>query len=196
MKKVIIILLTAVLLLTGCSSEPEVREPYTVNQDGVSLTIDPQRRAISHGETLYTYTASENCVSIYYPNGAVYSQRYSDQSGNMIIMMSGGWTSGSAEQILEAEQLYLDGDTLIDAAAREKPEPPKDIPFGLILMALVLIGGGVLTIIYAEQFAYWRAARWIKDAEPSDYAIYANTIGGAVMVGVGLIMLLIALLGV
>lgn len=194
MKKVIICLLMAVLLLTGCSSEPEAREPYTVTQDGFTLTIDPQRRTITHGETLYTYTASETNVSIYYPNGAVYSQHYYLQEDSVATLISGGWSSGDLDQIQEAEQLYLDGDTLVYAVADERPEPEDGSSIGVILAAIGMIGGGMLTIINAEKIAYWRVARWVKDAEPSDSAIYASVIGGIVLIGFGLVLLLLCLL--
>lgn len=114
MKRIIVIFLLAVLLLSGCAPEETVHT-VTVNSNGIdyAFTVDTEHCTISDGQYTYTYTVNGDHTTITYPNGARY---YWTQNGNF---GTGGWDDNYDPQT------YTDGDILMDVMDETTPEPKK-----------------------------------------------------------------------
>ena len=194
MKRAILALLMAVLLLAGCSSEPQVRESYTVIMDGVSLTVDPESKTITDGKDTYHFDADEDQISITYPNGAVYTKTYHRSDDDIGDTVSGGWSGEDTLLMMGSGNPYLDGDTLADAVSEEMPEMKEPFPVGLFLISLLVAAYGVWCIAAPETVVHYQLTRWIRGAEPSDAAIGVTTGCGILLVVGGLVLVLICFL--
>ena len=59
MKRLFLLILTVLLLLTGCA-QAGLQEIYTVERDGILFNVEPEAHTISDGKNIYIYKVTEN----------------------------------------------------------------------------------------------------------------------------------------
>lgn len=171
----ILVLLLCLVLLTSCG--PETQTVYTVENNGISYTVDTVNGTIFDGKYTYTYmirgTGSGSQTTITYPNGATY---YWSWHGNV---GSGGWSDDYDDR------MYVKGSTLRDILSMARPRQQEKS--GNPLIGLLLIGLGIWNAV-SPQTAWYLSHGWrFKDAEPSEMALGLNRIGGVISIVVGVI---------
>ncbi len=177
MKKLILLLLSLALLLWGCASR-EVQTKHTVIAYDLTMAVDTQAKTITHGEDIYTYEISGNTTRITYPDGSWYLEMDNGTGGSI------SWSDDYSD-----DGFYLRGMILLSALDQlPKPEPVK---VGKLLAALVLMGGGLFLVLKPEVAFGLRYGRWIKDAEPTEYAIGWTRFSGVAAIVIGIILLLV-----
>ena len=208
MKKTLAILLALVMVLTlaACQQAPEGTTWEHIEKDGevIGLEINFDEQTItaggiiggviaegSSGEILqptspkkgdvYHYTYEEDRITITYPNGASWWQ-----SGGI-----GGW-DGDYDT-----QRYIAGDTLawhLDKAYRNSGKNWDEVVL-IGMICLLIIGFGILDIIHPEILFKMRYTLWVRDAEPTEFALMMSRIGGVVAVVAAVIMFLVVAFG-
>ena len=192
MKKVLLLLVSMLLLLSSCArSEP--KEPYTVDTGLKTLEIDPVTKTITDKYKTYQYTyqysISKNTdgftVTVIYPDGSTYFvTQKEDDSGTRRI-------PGHSEDY-DAKR-YISGHILIQALEDEFPISPFLIPrfTGDPVLGFLLIGLGILGAFW-PRIIWWLTIGWlIKNAEPSNFALIAYRIIGVLLILFGIIKLFI-----
>ena len=176
------VFLLALLLIFALSAcQKEDLTVYTVTKEGISYTVDRENCTISDGKHTYRYTFEGNAstynVTIHYPNGASYWWEGTNFGGY------GGNSSGYDES------LYASGEVLTEILEEKAPKPPKS--FAEILGGLIFLGFGILFAAKPEVFARRRVCLWVKNAEPSDFAISMYRISGVFMIIASVVLLII-----
>ena len=180
MKKIVILLLLAALLLTACQSQPR------------TITIDRDAGTLSDGTYTYEYTEEKydnyHSITIYYPDGCRY---YWTDMGTEVIEQGeyDGYTYASAQQLLDTIQ----GTVIIG-----QPEQSANVSdrVYLILLAVVLVGLGLWETARPEQSWYLAHGWKYKDAEPSDVAIGLIRGMGILELVFAAILVIVLLIGV
>lgn len=166
-------LLAILFALSACTNNSE--DPYTYslvyNSKEIHLTVDPQNGTITDGKDIYHYTISgENNITITYPNGATY--------------WSGGDAAGWSNDY--DSHNYIRGFTLENALEQQLKSSTPSIG---IWAPLLLLGIGLLSVLYPELI--WQLSHgWAyKNAEPSNFALIGARVSGALMILLGVILL-------
>lgn len=182
MKKQLSMLFAFLLILFSFSAcAISSNEPYTYtcqyNSQELLLTVDPANNTISDGIYTYTYEITDSTIKIIYPDGSSYWFSTNAQGGS-----SAGWSDD-----YDWER-YLSGFAM-EGAFDPLISPPRN-PKNLLLIFLVLAVGFV-NIAY-PKFAWYCTNGWMyKDAEPSDAALIAARVSGAVCVFLGIFLLIL-----
>ena len=184
MKRAVILLLLAALLLVGCAGQPNSK-PYREMVDDIEFYVDPEYSRIVANGQLYTYTVEEGNVSVKYPNGAVCTEN----NGGI------GWSNANQEMIIGNGAPYIDCDTLLSVVPRSEYKE-KSANVGVIIMGLALCGLGIWEIGCPHSAWYVSRGWWYKDAEPSDMALGWIGATGIIGVVVGIILIIIGVIGI
>lgn len=181
-------LLTALLLTLLCACGPAPQEEpvnvYDVTQNGVVYTVDREERTVTAGDRVYHYEKDGDWLTITYPNGATYYQRFfSNGNGH-----AAGWND------IYEESHDVSGETLMEVLDREapvqrSPEPRMDPAvrsLGFLFAALGLWG-----LISPKSVWYLNFGWRYKNAEPSEVALLVNRIAGVLLILVGSSLLFI-----
>lgn len=176
MKRILLLLCLAALLLTGCGSR---ETEFSVEKRGVTYTVNTENGTISGGGYNCRYTLSEDkeSVTIRFPNGNTQT-KYKDQ-GSLLV---GGSSTNDFALMKAAEDM---ADILVDT---------DDGPYWRgILIAILGIGMGLGMILKPD--AFWKFKfRWqLAYGEPSDAALWSIRISGIVLLLVSVILLFIYL---
>lgn len=195
MKRGIILLLLAALLLCGCQKKQK------------EITVDSEAKTVSDGKYTYTYkdVTTEKAIgtfrriTIYYPNGATYYRTHIESNGSVTCQpgeYTGPYDKGT----------YTDGETLINAIAPViaqgnsggiviQPEPEKKTDptdsFMTFFCGLALLGIGCWPAFAPESVWFGRFGWAYKDAEPSDRAIGLIQGSGILELIIGVIFIIV-----
>ena len=150
-----------------------------------AYVVNLENRTISDGQYTYHYTITSDSgctkVTFTYPDGGTYFVE--KRNGNAF-----GYGGYNAE-------LYTDGDVLWDileqhlAANQITLTDKGKLTFEKLLAAFVLWGVGALQLAAPGFFAMLKVIWWVRDAEPSDFAIVMTRISGAICILVGIFIL-------
>ena len=175
MKKVVIFLLLAALLLTGCAGKK-----YTVNaEDGT----------VSDGKYTYEYTESTTehgrVIQIVYPNGGIF--RWEEFNGEH-------YSESRGQGIEKYDPVtYTPGENLVEeilGPVTEADEKPHEVKWEMIIAGILLIGFGIFLVAEPELHWYWRIGMWFVDGEPSDEGLGRIMAGGYIAIIFGVISIL------
>ena len=171
--KRIIPLLICLLILCGCASQEAVKE---VNIRGKQFTVDTQAQTLHDGSYTYTYQMSGNHVQIFYPDGTWYD-----------VSTGGGWViSWSDDFDSSPSSKYANGQDLADAVVQATETEPF-FTYNRI-MGIVLVVLGVVYVLWPGIGWKLRYSIWVKDAEPTDFALGVGRAVGAVCIVVGIVV--------
>lgn len=145
MKRVILLLL-ALLLLSGCAAKPK-----QVEYAGETLTVDREKGTVSDGVHEYKYTYENEDVTLVYPNGVVYEAVF----------------SGLTEAEWASIESYAAPRALVFAV--EEAEASRNSNALLILAGIVLLGVSVFELWKPNFFWELRHGWKFKEMpEPSE----------------------------
>lgn len=181
MKRAVILILLATLILTGCAAENQVpQEPYTQYVGNTQFLVDPAAMTITAQGHEFTYEYVENGVSITYPNGAVCTE--SD--------VGIGWSNADADFTINNGADYIDCYMLLIAVPEQAQNEEKQPAWPLIIAGIAFISLGAW--MCARPHTHWRWNRgWkYKNAEPSDMALGVIGAVGIIEIIVGIAMIL------
>lgn len=170
MKKAIVFLLLAAILLVGCAKQTE-------------LVVDTENQTTSDGSFTYEYTDTTTgelrIIIIQYPNGGQYTYR---QEGNI--------STGSPSGVIGTEK-YTKGHLLVHAVLNPNTEEKAyPVPWPLIIVGALIAAGGLWQVCCPykvwDRFFY----RWYQE-EASNYALtrIIATGLGEIALGIGTILL-------
>ena len=181
-----------ILLLGGCAPKPQT--VFTVEQDGITFTVNQKNSKISDGTHTYSYLqhglrtdVSESVtITIYYPDNSTYTYSRSIQRNAV--------TEGGAGDENYREGVYTSGETLCKAILQaydqipEDPINPTQIAAGFFCILI-----GLVNVCFPELL--WHIKYWlvVDGGEPSDLYIGICKIGGGLITIVGLITLLVGI---
>ena len=182
LKKCVLLLLLAVLLLTGCSKK---------------ITVDADNGTISDGEYTYTYTETTKTneigtfrtITITYPNGAQYYWRDNQYNSGPSSLT---WDHTDNYDPVE----YIDGNLLMEALT-DPQEQEDEFQFqpGLFFVGLLFLGVGIWHMC-TPYTIWWMEHGWVyKNAEPSDRAIGVIMAGGIILSVFGVILVIVSFFG-
>lgn len=183
MKKLLSIIILAVLLLAACSPE---NEQLRVEQNGEVFVIDLHQQQIRHGEDVYSYEDSGSRVTVTYPNGANYYQDY----------LGAEQTFGYSSTYNPAQ--YVSGKDLVQLVLNNTDEVKDTGNPG----NLVFIPGGILGCllgiwqVVAPDTA-WRMSHLltVERGELTDMGRKHIRIAGVIEVIMGAVLLILAIRG-
>lgn len=180
MKRVYLFCLTVFLAfsLTACGS-PEV---YDVYLDEGTFTVDTVNGTITHEGVSYQYDLREYgntvMIDLTYPDGSTYFWTRT---------MNVGHGGGSDDY---DENRYVDADTLLDVLEEETSVRREDQSGQFVVCGLISLPIG-LFCFFAPATAWWlEHGWWVKNGEPTDFALAATKFGGVVAILIGLICLI------
>ena len=203
-KIAIILILVMILMLTACAAKPKGTEIKTVEKNGDTLfaIYDYDAKTIRVGSTLasvygpdgeliweedrkdeYRYEYDNGDITIHYPNGATY---WESASANGAI---GGWDGN-----YDTER-YIDGMILAMQLTQAYNNSGKNWDEVVIvgLVCLLIIGLGIVDIMHPELLFSLRYRLWVRDAEPTEFALILSRMGGVIGIVLCVIMFLIVL---
>ena len=175
-----ICLVLLLLLLTACGNKEEAVNPnlQTVEYNGRTYIIEYNPNAtggtITVEDMVCEFGISMNGdFNVKYSDGSSYWWR---QQGNMGY---GGWSDDYDPPA------YAEGDVLWNVLG-VKSESQKDNRGGPIFLGLLVIGLGVVDVIW-PQLGWYLSHGWrFKNAEPSELALFFGRLGGIVICLFGL----------
>ena len=195
MKKLCCVLLVLLMILaaSGCEQEDPV---VTVEKNGITFTVNKENFTISDGTNVYHYNSvrvsttvgSSTNIRIHYPNGSSYFE--STKTNNGITTGNSGWSDDYDED------RYLPGAVLVDVVEQvAQIQAPRGVTWYLVLVAAVVIVFGALNIAFPCFWWQLRYGLYVRDAEPTEFAILMSRIGGGVCITIGVIMGIIGFMG-
>ena len=181
MKRINLYVLILMLLLSLCACGKG--DVYDVSLDEGTFTVDRVNETITHEGVSYQYDlwklADGVKIDLTYPDGSTYS---------WTRMKNMGYGGGSSDY---DENRYVDADTLLDVleeemtALQKGAQSTKFVGLGLISLPIGLF------CCFAPRAAWWlEHGWWIKDGEPTDFALAVTKISGGVAILIGLFCLL------
>ncbi len=178
MKKSFLLLLVLVLAvgIMGCSREKTV---VTYVNNDTEYVVNTVERTISDGKYTYTYIQNEASVTFFYPNGMTYSE------GEWIV-----GTYSDEDFYYFGDHDYPSGGLLYRAWEHATDEGYRFAPKGFqIIGCLVMLSMGAVLFFLPEEAVYLRTALWVRNVEPTEFAIKATRFSGIAVAVVGLILL-------
>lgn len=177
MKRILLLLCLAALLLTGCGSR---ETEFTVEHRGVTYAVNTEAGTISGGGYNCRYAISDDkeSVTIRFPNGTTWTQHKKEGSSSI----SGSGTNDLALMKAAGDMAYIVLD-LTDSG-----------PNWRSLAISVLVFGVGLGMILSPH-AFWKI-KWgwrFRDAEPSGMALRSIQFTGFVLMLVCVILFFISL---
>ena len=183
MKKILSIVILAVLLLVACSPE---NKQLRVEQNGYRFVIDLHQQQIRHGEDVYSYEDSGSRVTVTYPNGATYYQDY----------LGAEQTFGHSPSYNPAR--YISGKDLVQLVL-DNAEEDKDtgnpgnlafIPTGILACLL-----GIWQVVAPDNA--WRMGHLltVERGELTDIGRMYIRLAGVIEVIMGAVLLILAIRG-
>ena len=205
LKRITAIFLLVVLALTACNVKPKGSEIQYVEKNGEILfaTYHYDEQTISVGSTpvsvygpdgelifeedrkdQYRYEYDNGSITIIYPNGATYWES-ATESGAVI----------SWDDHYDPER-YVDGATLARQIA-EAYNTPRNYDDVVIagFCCLIIAGIGFVQIRYPELLFQWRYSLWLRNVEPTEFALGATRIAGVIAVVGAVIMFAVVAFG-
>lgn len=187
MKRAVVLLLLAVLLLSGCA---KAEQPRYIEDAELGLTVDTQQQTITDGTYTYHYTVSDTQITVTYPNGATYYRNFHEYSEGASYVTE-NWSEDYDDvtyrdawdllSVIPEEELGTQSGTQMDVTA---------ILAGVGMIAVgILCVGSPYTVWYGEHG--WK----YKDAEPSELALSMATIGGVILLIAGIAAFIMGLIG-
>lgn len=203
-KIAVVLILVLLLTLTACGRAPKGTEIQIVEKNGEELFVVYHfaEQTITVGKTLstvygpdgellweedrkdqYSYEYEDGDITITYPNGATY---WESASANGAI---GGWDGD-----YDTER-YIDGMILAQQLNLAYQNSGKNWDEVVIvgLVCLLIIGLGIVDIMHPELLFSLRYRLWVRDAEPTEFALMMSRIGGVICIVLSVIMFLIVL---
>ncbi len=165
-------LLICLMFLCGCASQETVKE---VNTWGHTFTVDTQAQTLYDGTYTYSYTQSGSNVQITYPDGSCYHAS-TDAVG--IASWNDDYDSSPFSK-------YAAGHHLVSAVVEATKE--KRIPTYNIVMGSLLIVMGIVTVLWPGLGIKLQYAIWVRDAEPTDFALAFGRVVGVICVIAGIV---------
>lgn len=183
MKKWICLLfIGALLLLAACGAKEEGPKTYAREIDGHWATIvfsqeDNSKGTVHVGDDIYHFEHQlDGTMEIRYPDGSTFSMTKNGMGGMSTL-----------DSVAPEEKGYLDNFGLmwaIEDAMNGGKSHKDSIP---LPVALLLAGMGGWMIYRPRHFWYVSYGWHYKDAEPSQASLATYTIGGIVLVIVGIL---------
>ena len=99
-------------------------------------------------------------------------------------MGTGGWSNDYVEG------RYISGDILCELIASKAARPRDPANPAKVVFALLAIAIGAFSAASPRTAWYWSYGWRYKDAEPSDRALSAERVGGAIAIVVGVFLLI------
>ncbi len=173
MKKALIILVAVMALLCLCSCNVK-QEVYTVNENGITYTVDTKSLTVSDGENTYKYTISGSAnnytITLIYPNGGEYTYQ---KQGN-------GFYSGlgSIDGSYNTEE-FANGLDLCRVLEKEAPAKSFNIgAFGTVFLLAV----GIFNTFFPNVSMYFSHGWLFKKAEPTRFALNMCRVSGVLCI--------------
>ena len=197
MKKFAIFLLLALLIfgLLGCAQEKTIYE-RTVN--GETYLINSKNQTLTHEGAVYTYTLPKlpegvtfqgGFLRVQYPDGTWY-QKEIDFRGQLVLGTEKTSSNYDEKTYPRGEDLcYALEEEALRAAVGEEDQtsPEKDV---MLVMGIFFILVGGVDLVFPQLGVYLKHAMWVKDAEPSEFALgYTRAVGG-ILIAIGIGMLI------
>ncbi len=173
MLKKLLPLLLCICLLWGCSNTVE-----TVELQNRTLTIHREEKTITDGLYTYQYEASERDVRIIYPDGSWYQESINSLGRTM------SWSDD-----YESDPDYADGGALVQAV--ESIQQKKSRSPGIWLGAGLLAAMGLFFLLAPELAWHIRCSLWIRNAEPTEFALNWCRFSGVVSIALAIILLMV-----
>lgn len=180
MKRIGLYLLTLMMLLSLCACGKG--DVYDVYLDEGIFTVDTVNETITHEGISYPYDLREYgsgvMIDLTYPDGSTYTWTRT---------MNIGYGGGSDDY---DENRYIDADILLDVLEEETSVRREDRSGKFILLGLIAVPIG-LFYFFAPKTVWWlEHCWWVKDGEPTDFALAMTKFGGIILILVGLISLI------
>lgn len=187
------LILCLALLLCACEEPQTV---FTVEKNGVQYTADIENHTLSDGRYTYNYYTigvtdvngnHSETVNIIYPGNESWAVKW-DFSGKQTVEKY-NWIDGYHDEKYPAG-------TILAEIARDLPEPKPEMQWAQI------IGGGVLILFGGLQTAFpcalwkWRYALYVRDPEPTEFAMVMGRIAGVILIAAGIVGIIAGTLGV
>ena len=172
MKKWMALVLAVLLGLTLCACAGKHTGVRDVSFQGKIYTIDVDAHTVSDGETTCTFRQQEDQLELIYRDGIRVT--YID---NAIRAATGEMDKHWAESVAFFAVL--------------RQELPNRAPWNwaVALLGLAIIGMGVAYIAFPEKFWRWQHWLTVEGGEPTDFALFANRLGGGLLVATGVLLL-------
>ena len=198
MKRAVIIILLAALLLTGCAAEaPVPQELYTQYVGNTPFLVDPVAKTITANGHVFTYRyideGNTKGVSVTYPNGAVVTESYEYSSDGIGALGSTGWSNADAEFIINNGADYIDCYMLLSVVPEQVQKEEKLTMWPLIFFGIAFAAAGVWMYACPHVLWHWKYGWWYKNAEPSDTGLGAIMASGIITIIVGIVLILIGI---
>ncbi len=178
MKKLILFLLILLLL---CSCAAEQPQPGLDN----GIIVDTAKQTIYDGQYTYQYKVVGNEITITYPNGSFFTKEFG--SGFVV----GGGEVDSYEFVSPQYDLFEAVERIYNPEEpKEEPEEDTGHRAGVIFGGLFLAAFGLFLILLPEVACYIRTSIWVRDAEPTEFAIKYTRICGVLCVLISVIFVI------
>ena len=178
MKRILLLLCLAALLLTGCGSQ---ETEFTVEKSGVTYTVNTENGTISGGGYNCRYTLSEDkeSVTIRFPNG-ITQTKYKDQGS---LLVNGSSTNDFA--------LMNAADDMADIVLDLTDRSPN---WKGLLIAPFCFGLGLLMVKKPHAFFRFKWRWHFQDPEPSNLGLWSQQLSGVILIVLSVILFFISLL--
>ena len=192
MKKLSVFLLLALLILSmvACSERVTTYE-RTVN--GETYLIDTRNQTLTHEGKVYTYTITEKSSTAYsrfgllrvqYPDGTWYEKEIESDG---YLGLSYEKTSSNYDENTYprgSDLCYvLEQETLKAAGKEDEQDFGENAAY--IVVAIALAGVGVFLLLFPEVAHHLNYGLWVKDAEPTEFALGYTRFAGVMLIALG-----------
>lgn len=184
MKKLLVVILLAALMLTVCACASD----GVYETDGLRLTVDWDQCQIGDGQYVYNYnrekTGGVEKIVITYPNGAQYCVNGMDG----VVLFIRVYQPGDISEYVSPETLY---------AAIYDQRPIFQGFNGYFILALLLgvadVLIGVIFVVFPEK-TYTTLSSWFsRNVTPTDRAISWTAVRGITIIVAGLLLIVTVL---
>ena len=197
---ILMLVMLMLLTLAACATKPKGTEIKTVEKNGDTLFViyDFDDQTISVGSTL---------VSVYGPDGELIwdedrkdEYRYVYDNGNITITYPNGatwWessTAGGWDDDYDPER-YIDGDILARQLTQAYQYSRKNWDSVLVVgfFSLIIIVVSILDIKHPDVLHRMRYGLWVRNAEPTEFALTISRLCGVVAIVLAVIGFLVVL---
>ena len=197
MKKIVGFLLLALLIasLVACARTETIYE-RTVN--GETYVINRENDTVTHDGNVYKYmlfgvgtnVSSSWSLTITYPDGSWYRK---DVDSNGYVELGSEQTSDDYDpkKYAKGEDLcYVLEELTLKAASGGGNGLTQEKMIAKVLASLVLISVGVLNLVFPGLFHSLKYRLWVRDAEPTEFAVGMARIAGVIYIVMGISVLL------